>query len=53
MDDPLYPVELQRMMRASRPGTKLALIPGAAHAAIIENPEACNRAIESFAAGIR
>ena len=53
VDDPIYPVELQRMMRASRPGTKLALVPGAAHAAIIEKPEACNRAIESFAAGIR
>jgi len=52
-DDPIYPVELQKMMRASRPGTKLAIIPGAAHAAIIEKPEACNRAIESFAAGIR
>lgn len=52
-DDPIYPVELQKLMRASRPGTKLALIPGAAHAAIIEKPEACNRAIESFAAGIR
>jgi len=53
MDDPIYPVELQKMMRASRPGTKLVIVPGAAHAAIIEKPEACNRAIESFAAGIR
>ena len=52
-DDPLYPVELQKMMRASRPGTKLAIIPGAAHAAIIEKPKICNKAIESFAAGIR
>jgi len=52
-DDPIYAVELQKMMRASRPGTKLAIVPGAAHAAIIEKPEACNRAIESFAAGIR
>ena len=53
MDDPLYAVELQKMMQKSRPGTKLVVVPGAAHAAIIEKPEACNRAIESWAAGLR
>ena len=53
VDDPLYPVELQKMMQKSRPGTTLALVPGAAHAAIIEKPEACNRAIENWAARLR
>lgn len=52
-DDPLYAIELQKMMRSSRPGTKLVVVPGAAHAAIIEKPEACNRAIESWARTVR
>ena len=53
MDDPLYAVEMQKMMKASNYNAKLAVIPGAAHAAIIEKPEACNRAIESWANGLR
>ena len=52
-DDPIYPVEMQKKMQQSHPGTRLVIIPGAAHAAIIEKPEACNRAIESFAGSIR
>jgi len=53
MDDPLYPVEMQTMMKQSNPRIKLAVIPGAAHAAIIEKPEACNRAILNWARNIR
>lgn len=53
MDDPIYAVEMQKMMKASAYGSKLVVIPGAAHAAIIEKPEACNRAIESWASSIR
>ncbi len=53
MDDPLYAVEMQRMMKKLAYGSRLAVIPGAAHAAIIEKPEACDRVIESFAASIR
>ena len=53
MDDPLYAVEMQKMMKASNYNAKLAVIPGAAHAAIIEKPEACNRAIESWASSLR
>ena len=52
-DDPLYAVELQKMMHKSAYGSRLVIIPGAAHAAIIEKPEACNRAIEGWAANIR
>ena len=53
MDDPIYAVEMQKMMKKLAYGSRLAIIPGAAHAAIIEKPEACDRAIESFAASIR
>ncbi len=53
MDDPIYAVEMQKMMKASAYGSKLAIIPGAAHAAIIEKPEACDRAIESWAGSLR
>ena len=52
-DDPIYPVEMAKKMNQDIPGSHLAVIPGAAHAAIIEKPEACNRAIESWASGIR
>ena len=52
-DDPIYAVEMQKMMKASAYGSRLAVIPGAAHAAIIEKPEACNRAIETWANGLR
>ncbi len=52
-DDPIYPVELQKMMKASNPRIRLAVIPGAAHAAIIEKPEACDRAISAWAATVR
>ena len=53
MDDPLYAVEMQKTMKASAYGSKLVVIPGAAHAAIIEKPEACNRAIEQWAGTLR
>ena len=53
IDDPIYPVEMQKMMKASAYGSKLAVIPGAAHAAIIEKPEACNQAILGWAATLR
>ena len=52
-DDPIYPVEMATKMHQDIPGSHLAVIPGAAHAAIIEKPEACNRAIESWASGVR
>ena len=52
-DDPIYPVEMAKKMNQDIPGSHLAVIPGAAHAAIIEKPQACNQAIESWASGIR
>ena len=52
-DDPLYAVEMQKMMKASAYGSKLAIIPGAAHAAIIEKSEACDQAILGWANTLR
>ncbi len=51
-DDPIYAVESQKTMQKLRPGSTLVIVPGAAHAAIIEKPEACNRAIENWASRI-
>ena len=52
-DDPIYPVEMNQKMHQDTPGSRLVVVPGAAHAAIIEKPEACNRAIAAFASTIR
>ncbi len=52
-DDPIYPLEMAQKMHQDIPGSHLAVIPGAAHAAIIEKPEACNRAIEAWTATVR
>ncbi len=52
-DDPIYPVEMDQKMHQDTPGSRLVVVPGAAHAAIIEKPEACNRVIEAWAATVR
>ncbi len=52
-DDPIYPLEMAQKMHQDIPHSHLAVIPGAAHAAIIEKPEACNRAIEAWAGTVR
>ncbi len=52
-DDPIYAVESQKMMQKMKPGSKLVIVPGAAHAATIEKPQAVNRAIENWASSIR
>ena len=53
MDDPIYPVEMQKKMHQNIPGSRLVIIPGAAHAAIIEQPVAANRAILDWARTLR
>ena len=53
MDDPIYPVEMAKKMHPGRLGSQLAVIPGAAHAAIIEKPKASSRAILAWASGIK
>ncbi len=52
-DDPIYPVEMNQKMHQDTPGSRLVVVPGAAHAAIIEKPEACNRAIAAWASTVR
>lgn len=52
-DDPIYPLEMDQKMHQDTPGSRLAVIPGAAHAAIIEKPEACSRAILAWASTVR
>ncbi len=52
-NDPIYPVEMNQKMHQNTPGSRLVIVPGAAHAAIIEKPEACNRAIAAWASTVR
>ena len=52
-DDPIYPLEMAQKMHQDIPGSRLVVVPGAAHAAIIEKPEACNQAIEAWASTVR
>lgn len=49
VDDPLYPFEISQAMKMAIPNSKLATIPGAAHAAVFESPDASNKAILDWA----
>ncbi len=53
VEDPLYPYEMAQKMHQDIPGSRLALIPGAAHAAIYEKPTASAAAIMSWASTVR
>ena len=52
-DDPIDPVKMAETMHQNTPGSRLVIVPGASHAAIIEKPEACNQAIEAWAGTLR
>ncbi len=52
-DDPIYPLEMAQKMHQDIPHSHLVVVPGAAHAAIIEKPEACNRALAAWASTVR
>ena len=52
-DDPIYPLEMAQKMHQDIPDSHLAVIPGAAHAAIIEKPEACNQALSAWASTVK
>ncbi len=52
-DDPIYPLEMAQKMHQDIPGSRLVVVPGAAHAAIIEKPEACNQALAAWASTVR
>ena len=45
VEDTVYPPEFSMKIMQNLPGSKLVLIPGAAHAAIFEKADAANRAI--------
>ncbi|WP_104989644.1 alpha/beta fold hydrolase [Deinococcus sp. NW-56] len=49
VEDTVYPPEFSRKMQQNIAGSKLVLIPGAAHAAIFEKADAANRAILDWA----
>lgn len=53
LDDPIYAVASQKKMHAAIKGSKLVVIPGAAHAAIIEQAAAANRSILTWAKTVR
>lgn len=48
-DDMIYPFEIARMMHQAIPGSELAIIPNAAHAAIFEEPGQSAMAIHNWA----
>lgn len=49
VEDTIYPVKVAQTMQQAIPGSKLVTIPGAAHAAPFEAPDATNRAILDWA----
>jgi pimeloyl-ACP methyl ester carboxylesterase len=53
LDDPLYPFEIATMMHQAIANSTLAIIPGGAHAAIFEVPDASTQAILDWASGIK
>ncbi|HEU5430623.1 MAG TPA: alpha/beta hydrolase [Thermomicrobiales bacterium] len=53
LDDPLYPFEIAKMMNEAIPNSTLAIIPGGAHAAIFEVPDASTQAILNWASGMQ
>lgn len=52
-EDPIYPLEMQQKMHQDIKGSHLAVIPGAAHAAIIEKPVLASAAILDWAGNIK
>ncbi|MGI8644654.1 MAG: alpha/beta fold hydrolase [Thermomicrobiales bacterium] len=52
VEDTIYPVSISQMMAKAIPNSQLAMIPGAAHAAIFEAPDQSTQAILDWAAGI-
>ncbi|GAA5534585.1 alpha/beta hydrolase [Deinococcus aluminii] len=49
LEDTIYPVMISQAMQQAIPNARLAILPGAAHAAILENAPAANAAILNWA----
>jgi len=47
-DDKMTPPPLSEFLRDAIPGAKMALVPGAGHFAMMENPDAFNQALADF-----
>ena len=52
LDDPLYSFEVAQKMQMAIKGSKLHIVPDAAHAAIFEKPEDAGKAIADWAANM-
>ena len=52
-EDPIYPLEMQQKIHQDTPGSRLVIVPGAAHAAIIEKPAQASAAILDWAVGVK
>jgi len=50
--DALWSLEIDQMMHAAIPASKLVILPGAAHASIFEKPTEANNAIRSWASNM-
>lgn len=53
LEDTVYPFEVSRRMSQAIPTAELAIIDGAAHAAVIERPEQASEAILEWAEGVQ
>ncbi|MGN6283144.1 alpha/beta fold hydrolase [Frateuria sp.] len=53
VEDTIYPMDMAKAMQKAIPNAKLAMIPGAAHAAVIEKPDQVNQAILGWAQQVR
>lgn len=53
LEDSLYPFEIARSMQEQIPTAQLEILPGAAHAAILEEAGLANQVIRSWAQGIQ
>ena len=52
-DDPVYPLPIAQALAAATPHATLAVIPGAAHASMLQAPGATNTAIEDWISTIK
>jgi pimeloyl-ACP methyl ester carboxylesterase len=53
IEDTIYPVSLAQDMQKAIPNAKLAIIDGASHAAVIENPDQVNKEILNWAKQVK
>lgn len=53
VEDTIYPADMAKAMQQAIPGSQLVMIPGAAHAAVMEQPTQVNEAILNWARRIQ